>query len=289
MQNFIPSTLRQPIFWLSDRSQGFTPPPPPPGRMLKIFFIFLYLQSGLARLREEESGSRLPLNKQSEKKGEDVCFRKSQDRTREACFLHPLFKLAYSCRNSSSILVHSRGFNFHSGPVTSFVNQFLSPLCGDLSVLFFYSKKFIRTGRLVLLICIPNPREGRHQCRMKPFAGRQVDSRDVEQIYYIPPSFHCSWVISGHQYVIFSPGIICWWSCVDATPGVVSELLSASPGSDFIPSDAGGIHIVNETHMYGWQPSSLLGCLNLFCISVTSMGPMGLMQVDNRNEKESRI
>lgn len=69
---------------------------------------------------------------------------------------------------------------------------------------------------------------------------------------------------------------------MDATPGVVSELLSASPGSDFIPSDAGGIHIVNETHMYGWQPSSLLGCLNLFCISVTSMGPMGLMQVDNR-------
>lgn len=40
-------------------------------------------------------------------------------------------------------------------------------------------------GRLVLLICILNPREERDQGRMKPSAGRQVDSRDIEQTYFI--------------------------------------------------------------------------------------------------------
>lgn len=112
----------------------------------------------------------LPLNKQGKKKkkrrGEDVCFRKSQDRTREACFLYPLFKQPYSCCNSSSILVHSRGFNLHSGPVIRFANQFLSPLCGPLSVLL-YSIKLVRMGSLVLLICILNPREARNHSRMK--------------------------------------------------------------------------------------------------------------------------
>lgn len=82
----------------------------------------------------------LPLNKQGKKRREDVCFRKSQDRTREACFLYPLFKQPYSCCNSSSILVHSRGFNLHSGPIIRFANQFLSPLCGPLSVLFIFYK-----------------------------------------------------------------------------------------------------------------------------------------------------
>lgn len=152
---------------------------------LVLFADYCYLQSGLVKQREEEteSGSRLPLNKQGKKKRkeEDVCFRKSQDGTREACFLHPLFKQPYSCRNSSSILVHSRGFNLHSGPVTSLANQFPYPLCGALSVPL-YSIKFIRMGRLVLLICILNPKEARDQGRMKPFAGRQVDSRELEHI-----------------------------------------------------------------------------------------------------------
>lgn len=105
-------------------------------------------------------------------------------RTREACFLHPHFKQPYSCRNSSSILVLSRGFNLHSGPVTCFANQFLSPLCGGLSVLL-YSIKFIRMERLVLLICIQNPREARVQEGVKPFAGRQVDLRELEWMYCI--------------------------------------------------------------------------------------------------------
>lgn len=91
------------------------------------------------------------------------------------------FKQPYSCYNSSSILVYSRGFNLHSGPVTCFANQFLSPLCGALSVPF-YSIKLIRMSRLVLLICILNPREARDQGRMKPFALRQVVSRELEQI-----------------------------------------------------------------------------------------------------------
>lgn len=41
-------------------------------------------------------------------------------------------------------------------------------------------------GRLVLLICILNPREARDQGRMKPFARGQVDLRELEQIYCIP-------------------------------------------------------------------------------------------------------
>lgn len=39
-------------------------------------------------------------------------------------------------------------------------------------------------GRLVLLICILNPREARDQDRKKPTAGRQVDSLELEQIVY---------------------------------------------------------------------------------------------------------
>lgn len=42
------------------------------------------------------------------------------------------------------------GFNLHSGPVIRFANQFLSPLCGALSVLF-YSIKLARMGILFLL------------------------------------------------------------------------------------------------------------------------------------------
>lgn len=135
-----------------------------------LFFAdYWYLESGLERDRgRDREWITLPLNKQGKKKrrGEDVCFRKSQDRTREACFLYPLFKQPYSCCNSSSILVHSRGFNLHSGPVIRFANQFLSPLCGPLSVLL-YSIKLVRMGSLVLLICILNPREARNHSRMK--------------------------------------------------------------------------------------------------------------------------
>lgn len=99
-------------------------------------------------------------------------------------FLYPLFKQPYSCCNSSSILVHSRGFNLHSGPVIRFANQFLSPLCGPLSVLL-YSIKLVRMGSLVLLICILNPREARNQSRMKAFTKRQVYSRELEQLHCI--------------------------------------------------------------------------------------------------------
>lgn len=64
-----------------------------------------------ARRGRDSKWITLPLNKQGKKKKkrEDVCFRKSQDRTREACFLYPLFKQPYSCCNSPSILVHSGG------------------------------------------------------------------------------------------------------------------------------------------------------------------------------------
>lgn len=78
-----------------------------------LFADYWYLQSGLEARGEEEtaSGSRYPWisRVKKKKKREDVCFRKSQDRTREACFLYPLFKQPYSCCNSPSILVHSGG------------------------------------------------------------------------------------------------------------------------------------------------------------------------------------
>lgn len=123
------------------------------------------------------------------------------------------FKQPYSCYNSSSILVYSRGFNLHSGPVTCFANQFLSPLCGALSVPF-YSIKLIRMSRLVLLICILNPREARDQGRMKPFALRQVVSRELEQIciYIYSYTNHLSTASMApvHQYVIFIFHIRCW-------------------------------------------------------------------------------
>lgn len=155
-----------------------------------FFFFFCRLLLFAEWIRDTERGRdrewiMLPLNKQGKKKKrEDVCFRKSQDRTREACFLYPLFKQPYSCCNSSSILVHSRGFNLHSGPVIRFANQFLSPLCGPLSVLL-YSIKLVRMGSLVLLICILNPREARNQIRMKAFTKRQVYSWELEQLHRI--------------------------------------------------------------------------------------------------------
>lgn len=65
-------------------------------------------------------------------------------------------------------------------------------------------------GRLVLLICILNPREARDQGRMKPFARGQVDLRELKQIYCIPElSIHPLLVRTpGHQYVIFISCII---------------------------------------------------------------------------------
>lgn len=68
-----------------------------------------------------------------------------------------------------------------------------------------YSIKFIRMGRLVLLICILNPREARDQGRMKPFAGEtgRLQGIRADIMYFCTPSIRCSCMTPGHQYVIF--------------------------------------------------------------------------------------
>lgn len=130
-----------------------------------LFADYWYLQSGLEARGEEEtaSGSRYPWisRVKKKKKREDVCFRKSQDRTREACFLYPLFKQPYSCCNSPSILVHSGGDSISilvplfALPISSFFR------CVGPLVSFFLFYKVSKNGDLVPLICILNSQRGK--------------------------------------------------------------------------------------------------------------------------------
>lgn len=116
-----------------------------------------------ARRGRDSKWITLPLNKpgKKKKKREDVCFRKSQDRTREACFLYPLFKQPYSCCNSPSILVHSGGDSISilvplfALPISSFFR------CVGPLVSFFLFYKVSKNGDLVPLICILNSQRGK--------------------------------------------------------------------------------------------------------------------------------
>lgn len=95
------------------------------------FCFCFFLQSGLAKTRgdgEEKveaarSGSCWIRNKG----GRMSASGNQADGTREGLFSpSPVLKRPYSCADSSSIQVHSRGLNFHSGAATRFVNQFPS-------------------------------------------------------------------------------------------------------------------------------------------------------------------
>lgn len=80
----------------------------------------------------------LPLNKQGKKKKGGRMSASGNHKTEQG---RPVFSILFW--NS---LIHAAtpppfwfiqgGFNLHSGPITRFANQFLSPLCGPLSVLF---------------------------------------------------------------------------------------------------------------------------------------------------------
>lgn len=153
-----------------------------PSSFICRLLVFAEWITDTARGRDRE-WIMLPLNKQG-KKGRMSASGNHKTGQGRLVFSILFFKQPYSCCNSSSILVHSRGFNSHSGPVIRFANQFLSPLCEPLSVPL-YSIKLVRMGSLVLLICILNPGEARNQNRMKAFAKRQVDSREFEQLHCI--------------------------------------------------------------------------------------------------------
>lgn len=109
------------------------------------------------------------------------------DGTREGLFSpSPVLKRPYSCADSSSIQVHSRGLNFHSGAATRFVNQFPSspPPCGpaSISVPLYFQKNFIRIGSLVLPIWILNAKPRGRWRETEVIWGRQVDTRDAAQL-----------------------------------------------------------------------------------------------------------
>lgn len=119
-----------------------------------LFADYWYLQSGLEACREEEtaSGSRYPWISRVKRKKRGRMSASGNHKTEQG---RPVFAILFL--NS---LIHAAtpppfwfiqgGFNLHSGPVIRFANQFLSPLCGPLSVLF-YLKKLARMGILFLL------------------------------------------------------------------------------------------------------------------------------------------
>lgn len=183
-----------------------------------------------ARRGRDSKWITLPLNKQGGGEREDVCFRKSQDRTREACFLCPLFKQPYSCCKSP---LHSGSFRGDSISilVPSFalpINSFL-PCVGPL-VSFFLFYKVSKNGDLVPLICILNSRSSKKSEENGSFCEK------TGRLKGIRASIHVSeWhLVTKMQYSLYG---VSRWSCLSSRR-LCSELLSAQlPPSHLIPGD----------------------------------------------------
>lgn len=121
------------------------------------------------------------------------------------------------------------GFNLHSGPVIRFANQFLSPLCGALSVLFLFYK-VSKNGDLVPLICILNSRSSKKSEENGGFCEK------TGRLKGIRASIHVSeWhLVTKMQYSLYG---VSRWSCLSSRR-LCSELLSAQlPPSHLIPGD----------------------------------------------------